>query len=105
MRNSGGHLDHLALKASELTLLQTFLKRYLPDTAVWAYGSRVNGSAHSASDLDIVAFASSKQCVAIAELREALEESNLPFRVDLFIWDQVPEAFRTAIRKNYIEIQ
>ena len=30
------------------------------------------------------------------------EESNLPFRVDLFVWDDVPEQFRKRIEAEYV---
>ena len=53
----------------------------------------------------MVAFAGPEQALAIAELREALEESSLPFRIDLFVWDQVPENFRKVIREKYVVIQ
>lgn len=85
--------------------LQMLLHRYLPETVVWAYGSRVTGSSHSASDLDLIAFANPSQSAAISELREALEESNLPFRVDLFVWEQVPESFRANIMSAYVVVQ
>ena len=97
--------EHLDLTHDELRLLQALLKKHLPDIVVWAYGSRVNGKAHFASDLDMVAFAGPEQAFAIAELREALEESSLSFRIDLFVWDQMPENFRKVIREKYVVIQ
>ena len=39
------------LTVSELTIIQQLLKCYLPNTSVWAYGSRVNGRVQAASDL------------------------------------------------------
>ncbi|WP_148307620.1 nucleotidyltransferase family protein [endosymbiont of unidentified scaly snail isolate Monju] len=36
------------------------------------------------SDLDLVVFAGPAQKNVVAELREAFEENELPFRVDLF---------------------
>ena len=97
--------EHLDLTHDELLLLQALLKKHLPDIEAWAYGSRVNGKAHSASDLDMVTFSGPEQAMPIAELREALEETNLPFRVDLFVWDQVPEKFRKVIREKYVVVQ
>ena len=106
MNRSIDHLpDHLDLTNDELLLLQTLLKKHLPDIEVWAYGSRVNGKPHFASDLDMVAFAGPEQALAITELREALEESSLPFRIDLFVWDQLPENFRKVIREKYVVVQ
>ena len=40
----------------------------------------------------------------MAELREALEESDLPFRVDLFVWDEVPEGFRKRIEVEQVAL-
>jgi len=74
------------------TILE-LLKRYIPDTRVWAYGSRVKRCSTVKSDLDMVAFSTPEQRLAISDLREAFEESSLPFRVDLFVWDEVPAPF------------
>ncbi|GHU15357.1 hypothetical protein FACS1894163_01780 [Spirochaetia bacterium] len=37
-------------------------------------------------------------------LKEAFEESNLPFRVDLLEWDGIPERFRENIKAEYVVI-
>lgn len=84
--------------------LLALLRRYLPDTTVWAYGSRVNGSARAQSDLDLVAFASTEQRLSVFLLKEALEESNLPFRVDLLIWDDIPASFHREIERDYVTL-
>ena len=96
-------LKTLAFTSTELQIIRHLLKQYLPDTTVWVYGSRVNGNAQPASDLDLVAF--TEQSLAISELREAFEESNLPYRVDLFTWEQMPEIFKETIIKRYVVIQ
>ena len=78
------------------------LNRHLPNTTVWAYGSRAKWASHPASDLDLVAFAKTEQSPRIAELREAFDESFLPFSVDLFVWDDVPKDFRTRILAEHV---
>ena len=75
----------------------SLLKRHLPGTAAWAYGSRVTQKSRLTSDLDLVVFASPNQVHQVSDLREASEESDLPFRVDLFVWKEVPESFRRRI--------
>ncbi|WP_292922135.1 nucleotidyltransferase domain-containing protein [Nitrosomonas sp.] len=72
----------------------------LPDITIWAYGSRIKGAARPQSDLDLAVFASAGQKRAVAALKEALEESQLPFRVDLFIWDEIPAQFRENIQQS-----
>lgn len=67
--------------------------------AVWAYGSRVRHTARPHPDLDPVVFTSPAQRWSVGELKEALSESDLPFAVDLHVWDEVPERFH-EIRKE-----
>ena len=80
----------------------TLLERHLPNTTAWVYGSRVNGASHPKSDLDMVVFATPEQNDRVTELREAFEESNLPFRVDVFVWDAAPEGFRKRVEVGYV---
>ena len=75
------------------------------NTGVWAYGSRVKFTAKPHSDLDMVAFASKEQSQAVANLREAFEESYLPFKVGLFVWDEVPEGFHRNIEGERVVVQ
>lgn len=95
-------MHSLDITAGQRKILQDLLQKYLPGVTVWAYGSRVKGAARKQSDLDLVAFASTKQKRLVSELKEALEESNLPFRVDLFIWDEIPARFRENIQQAHL---
>ena len=98
-------LNNIDLTAAQRKEVAALLQRYLPDTEVWAYGSRVKFTAKPHSDLDMVTFASQEQSQAVANLREAFEESSLPFRVDLFVWDEVPEEFRKNIEEARVVVQ
>ena len=81
------------------------LQRHLPGVEAWAYGSRVHRASRSSSDLDLVVFAAPEQTRSVGDLREAFEESNLPFRIDLFVWSNLPESFRKPITANHVLIQ
>ena len=98
-------LNNIDLTAAQRKEVAALLQRYLPDTEVWAYGSRVKFTAKPHSDLNMVAFASKEQSQAIANLRGAFEESYLPFRVDLFVWDEVPEGFHRNIEEARVVVQ
>ena len=89
------------ITAEQRRTVLALLDRHLPDTAAWACGSRVKGTSRPTSDLDLVVFAGPEQSDQVAELREAFGESNLPFRVDLFVWDEVPKSFRTRIEAEH----
>lgn len=86
--------------------LLALLRRFIPGIAVWAYGSRVKGTARPNSDLDLVVFTSPEQRSLVSELKDELAESSaIPFLVDLHVWDEVPERFREIIRKEYVILQ
>ena len=83
-------------------IVTDLLERHLPNTTAWVYGSRAKWASRPQSDLDLVVFATPEQNGRVSDLREALEESNLPFRVDLFVWDAVPEQFRKQIKSEHV---
>ena len=84
--------------------VRSLLARHLPNTEAWAYGSRVRWTSRPASDLDVVVFANPEQARGVASLREAFEESDLPFRVDLSAWQDVPESFRQQIEQEHVKL-
>ena len=83
----------------QLAQLKRILSTYLPETEIWAFGSRVCGQPTPASDLDLVAFTDNDNALFLA--REALDESDLPFRVDLLQWSALPENMRQRIEQCY----
>jgi predicted nucleotidyltransferase len=89
------------LSAAHLALVKKVLKAHVPDREVRAFGSRVVGKAKPYSDLDMVIMGETKLGLGkIAVLRDAFEESNLPFRADILDWPSVSEAFRLVILKR-----
>lgn len=95
----------LILRPQDLKLLQELLAQHLPaDTAVWAYGSRVNGDAYDGSDLDLVLRGAGLRelpSTMLSQLREELTESNLPILVDVHDWARLPASFHERILARY----
>lgn len=90
-----------AYRAKLLTLLQA----HIPTAEVWAYGSRLKGQAHSASDLDLVVRNPADPSQAqptLSGLREALSASDLPILVEILDWARIPESFREEIRCAHV---
>ena len=82
----------------------SILSRNTPGLEVWAYGSRVDGSNHDASDLDLALRTPDLTPVsvnAISRLRDAFDESNLPIIVDIHDWARLPEEYREEIERNF----
>ncbi len=96
----------LNLSDAQLSLLQHLLSSHVPDVTVWAFGSRVKGTAKAWSDLDLVLV--DKQALPpkqVFKLQDALEESDLPMKVDLVDWHDISAEFQQLILKNYQVIQ
>lgn len=94
--------EPIDISPSQRKELLGLITRYLPNVEVWAFGSRVKWTARSNSDLDLVAFARPEDEGRVSRLKEALEESSLPFRVDLLVWDNIPESFKKNIQGRYV---
>ena len=80
-------------------LLQIFSSVDTP-LEVWAYGSRVNGTAHEGSDLDLVIRTGSLQKLPIDiffTIKDKIRESNIPIPVEIFDWATLPENFHRNI--------
>ena len=103
--DESGRKDNLDITPSQYRELEQLLQQHLPDVVVWAYGSRVTFKARPASDLDLVVFASDKQRRGVSDLRDALDESDLPFNVDVMVWDTMPEYFKPNIEQSYYIVQ
>ncbi len=95
----------LQMTAAQAQSLLDLLDRYLPKVQVWAFGSRVKGSSRASSDLDLVLFTEDSDKPRLAVLREALEESQLPFAVDTLVWKDISPEFQKHISSNFIELQ
>ncbi len=94
------------LEESQLVIVKNILKQHLAGIEVWAFGSRVDGHCKPFSDLDLVIIHQKPidlECMVF--LKEAFSDSNLPIKVDLIEWYNIPDSFREIIEKKYEVIQ
>lgn len=102
-------VNALRLRAQDRKEVERILSQFVPNEEVWAYGSRVDGSGHELSDLDLVvrhpADLKQKQAGVLDELKEAFTESNLPFLVDVHDWARLPATFWANIEAQHVVIQ
>ena len=85
--------------------IEALLREHVPGVEVWAYGSRVNGRSHEGSDLDLVLRGPDLKRIdsgQLADLIEALEESNVPIIVQTHDWTRLPERFHREIERKYV---
>ena len=97
-------MPELNLTPECLAQVKAILKQHVPESEVWAYGSRVNGTAHSGSDLDLVI--RSKDLAPLpraiyAGICEKIRDSNIPILVELRDWAYLPESFHANIERQF----
>jgi len=100
--------SQLNLRPAWRDMLESLLRIHVPQADVWAYGSRVTGGAHEASDLDIVLRNPqdlSRPIRAVSALRQALSDSMLPIMVDVHDWAHLPEYFHQEILQAYVVLR
>jgi predicted nucleotidyltransferase len=80
----------------------TILRQHVPQCEVRAFGSRVNRTAKDYSDLDLAVVGSGELSGdALRHLKEAFEESDLPFRIDVLDWHGTSPEFQKVIEKQH----
>jgi len=68
-----------------------------------AFGSRVKGTHKTYSDLDLC-YQTDIPDLVIAELMEAFEQSDLPFKVDIVAWKRCSKDFQRIIHDDLVPL-
>ncbi|HAH54301.1 MAG TPA: hypothetical protein DCM02_03185 [Flavobacterium sp.] len=93
------------LKPEHLKIVKEILFKFIPNTEVWAFGSRVKFTNAEFADLDLVIVAEKKQSLTtMADLEEAFKESDLPFEVDILDYCSIAEHLKKEINKKYMKL-
>ncbi len=89
-----------------LSMIKSILSQHVPEYQVWVFGSRVTGKASVYSDLDLVLIGNKKldRC-CMEELKSAFSESDVPFKVDVADWHDMPDWLQKAILEQYEVLQ
>lgn len=89
-------------KPTEIESVRKILSRYVPGCEIRIFGSRANGRAKPWSDLDIAIVGPARiDDDTMRLMREAFEDSDLPFRVDVVDWHAISDAFRQVIERGF----
>lgn len=100
--------DALRMTKRHAEIVSDLLRQHVPHSEVWAYGSRVVGTAHEASDLDLVVRDPrdpAEETPGISDLKDAFVHSDLPIRVDVLDWARIPVSFRREIERKHVVVQ
>ena len=96
---------HIDIAPRDMDTLTELLRKQLPGRDVLAFGSRVTGNAKQFSDLDLAILGEEPiPAAALASLGDALDESNLPFKVDIVDWATTNDSFRRVIERQAVQL-
>ena len=92
------------MKNHDKCLIINIVRHYLPTTQIFLFGSRARQDNIPQSDIDIVLDDNNAKIdpTVINEIKEALEESTLPFTVDIVDLNNISQDFKKNITKDMI---
>jgi len=90
-------MNKILMSKQDKKILEQILSKY--PYRFYAYGSRVKGTARKYSDLDIC-YQENIPSYVLMEIERDLEESHLPFIVELVNWKYMQPVFQKIIHKD-----
>lgn len=97
----------LVTKEESVQAIKKIIYKHLPKDKynTFIFGSRAGSSARAWSDFDIGIKGEEKVPLStIGLIKEDLENSRIPYKVDIVDFCRVPQKFRTVAQKKTIEL-
>ena len=94
------------IRPDHLEIVQGILREHLPvDVKVWVFGSRTNWTTKDSSDLDLALDGESKLSHKLmGALKDAFEDSTLPYTVDVVDLNAVSHAFKQIVKEQRVAL-
>lgn len=103
MSDAVDHTPAIDITPEHWAIVRDILRQHVPAYPVWAFGSRVRGTARRYSDLDLAVITDAPLSLhRLAALKEAFGESDLPWTVDVVDWASTAEGFRRVIERERV---
>ena len=81
------------------SLIKTTIDKHLRGSEVFLFGSRAKNTNQEFSDVDIAIKCPNLDFATLAKIRFDLEESNLPYKIDLVNYDDLtPEILEKSVK-------
>jgi uncharacterized protein len=93
------------LEARQWLLIENILVKPLKEKGVkiWVFGSRVTGTHQKFSDIDVL-LEGHIPALILSEIKERLEESSLPIKVDIVELRDLAESYRAQILSERVAV-
>jgi uncharacterized protein len=91
------------IKQDEQKIIEIITK-YIPHAQIYLFGSRARKDNSPQSDIDIAIDNKNKiDFLILSNIKEEIEESTVPFTVDIVDLNNISEDFKTQILKDKIK--
>lgn len=97
-------MNKLFLKDEYINILIKIFNSYCPNATILAYGSRIKGEAQEFSDLDLTVINFGDTNCNINELKNLINDSNIPILVDINYFENLPDYIKNEILKYNLKI-
>ena len=99
-------MTEVHLEPRHLVMIEQMLQDFIQEAVVWCFGSRVHGRGLKRfSDLDLVFRNGEDLHAQLGKLRDAFETSDIPIKVDLSEWNQLPDWLKRDILEEHVVLQ
>ena len=94
------------VRPDHLEIVQGILREYLPEgVKVWVFGSRANWTTKDSSDLDLALEGENALSYKLlGVLKDAFEDSSLPYTVDVVDFHRISESFRPIVESQRVPL-
>ena len=92
------------LEEKYIVFIKNIILKYLPESRIYIFGSRATGHARKYSDVDVAVEDISMTDKIQIQIEIELENSTLPYEVDVIDLNNISERFKSQIVDDLIEI-
>ncbi len=92
------------LEEKYIVFIKNIILKYLPESRIYIFGSRATGHARKYSDVDVAVEDISMTDKIQMQIEIELENSTLPYEVDVIDLNNISERFKSQIVDDLIEI-
>jgi len=94
------------LKGRYKNKILSIINQYIPGCTVYLFGSRARDDAHTSSDIDLAFDAGKKiEFRILCKIKEELEDTIIPFFIDVIDVHDVDDKFLQEIKKSFIKLE
>lgn len=103
-RQNTKNLAYRDLYQKSESFLKKILREYLPQgSKIFLFGSRAMGNNSKSADIDIGVMSNRLDRKLIIKIKEIIDDSFVPFKVDIIDFSRVDEKFKKVALRKIIE--